>query len=145
MKNLLFLATILYLFACDAPAPAAPDNDRIELTPEAPAPEVEPDLPFVHTVFFWNADGLTDAQSAELRAGIESLRAVPSVGKMMIGGAAGSENRDVVDHSYDHALIVHFADQAAHDAYQIDPVHTAFVEAHKEKWGKVVVYDSLVE
>ena len=63
----------------------------------------------------------------------------------MIGTAAGSENRDVVDHSYDHALIVHFKDQAAHDAYQIDSIHTAFVEAHKDKWSKVVVYDSLVE
>ena len=32
---------------------------------------------------------------------------------------------------------------AAQDAYQIDPIHLAFVENYKHLWTKVVVYDSV--
>ena len=145
MRTLLFMLAICLLAACGNSEPDMEKPEKISLTTEAPAPEVNESLPFIHTVFFWEREGLSAEESTELVTGINSLRKVPSVGKVMIGTAAGSENRDVVDHSYDHALIVHFKDQAAHDAYQIDSIHTAFVEAHKDKWSKVVVYDSLVE
>ena len=33
-------------------------------------------------------------------------------------------------------------DIAAHDAYQIDPIHLAFVNTFKTFWNKVQIYDA---
>jgi hypothetical protein len=70
---------------------------------------------------------------------------VESIEKMYVGPVAPTEARGVVDNSYNLALIVHFSDIAGQDAYQIDPVHLKFVDEHKDKWTKVIVYDNLVE
>ncbi|MEL6943396.1 MAG: Dabb family protein, partial [Bacteroidota bacterium] len=67
---------------------------------------------FIHTVFFWMKDGMTEAEQEQFQAGLQSLSEIESVKKFHWGKPAGSENRDVVDHSYDYALIIHFADQA---------------------------------
>jgi hypothetical protein len=48
----------------------------------------------------------------------------------------------VIDHSYDVALIVHCRDVAAQNAYQVDPIHLAFVAKYKECWTRVQIYDS---
>jgi hypothetical protein len=99
----------------------------------------------VHSVFFWLKDDLSDADKAAFRAGVASLKTVSTVKDMYIGPPAPTEERGVIDNSYSTALIVHFADVAGQNAYQIDPIHLKFVEDHKDKWTKVVVYDSLVE
>ena len=49
--------------------------------------------------------------------------------------------RPSVDRSYAFALQLKFDDIAAHDAYQIDPVHKAFHERCKNYWSKALVYD----
>ena len=33
-------------------------------------------------------------------------------------------------------------DMAAHDAYQVDPLHTAFVQQFSGHWQRVVIYDA---
>jgi len=116
---------------------------QAEIAQLTAAAEAQPGL--IHSVFFWLKEDLSEADQAAFRTGVESLRAVSTVKNMYIGPAAATEERGVVDNSYSTALIVHFADVAAQDAYQIDPIHLKFVEDHKDKWTKVVVYDSLVE
>ncbi len=49
-----------------------------------------------------------------------------------------------MDNSYAVALLVEFADQAAHDAYQEHPDHQRFVEACSPLWSRVQVYDCLL-
>ncbi|MFM8334667.1 MAG: Dabb family protein [Opitutaceae bacterium] len=34
------------------------------------------------------------------------------------------------------------ADVAGHDAYQVDPLHLAFVERFKTFWNRVQIYDA---
>ncbi|MEM6701044.1 MAG: Dabb family protein [Bacteroidota bacterium] len=51
----------------------------------------------------------------------------------------------MVDHSYDYALIIHFADQAGHDAYQPHEIHQAFVANNSSLWTQVKVYDTSLE
>lgn len=96
----------------------------------------------IHSVFFWLKPELTEAQRAEFRAGLESLRAVKSVDALHIGTPAPIVPRPVVDGSYTFGVTVMFKDLAAHDAYQIDPVHKAFVEKFKPFWVKVQIYDA---
>jgi Stress responsive A/B Barrel Domain len=97
----------------------------------------------VHTVIFWLRKDLTSAQREAFRnAGLESLRAVPSVSQLLIGSPASIPPRTVVDASYDFCLTVLFKDIVAHDAYQVDPAHKAFVAEFKSCWERVQIYDA---
>ncbi len=98
----------------------------------------------IHSVFFWLNEDISKADEKAFLGGLESLREVGSARTIHIGPPAPTEERGVVDNSFSYALIVHFDDVAGQDAYQVDPIHTKFVEDHKDKWTKVVVYDNLV-
>ncbi len=99
----------------------------------------------IHTVFFWLKEDLSEEDKAKFKAGVKSLSTVSHIQTFYMGSSAGTESRDVVDHSYDQALICQFAKVDDQAAYQIDPIHLKFVEDCKDYWTKVVVYDSLVD
>jgi len=106
---------------------------------ETPRPEL------IHSVFFWLKEDLTDAQKAKFKAGVKSLGQIKHIQTFYMGPAADTEERGVVDNSYDMALINQFAKPADQEAYQIDPIHLKFVDDCKDLWTKVVVYDNLIE
>ena len=95
-----------------------------------------------HCVYFWLKPELTATQRADFRRGVESLAGIKAVTKLEVGVPAGTTRRPVIDHSYDVALIVQCRDVAAHDAYQVDPIHLAFVANFKDSWTRVQIYDS---
>ena len=95
-----------------------------------------------HCVYFWLKPELTPAQRADFRRGVETLMGIKSVDKVSVGVPAGTTPRPVIDHSYDVALVVQCRDVAAEAAYQIDPIHLAFVENCKHLWTRVQIYDS---
>ena len=103
---------------------------------------LSPAIMLYHCVYFWLKPDLTPAQRAEFRRGVETLKDIKSVEKVSIGVPAGTARRPVIDHSYDVALIVECPDVAAEAAYQIDPIHLAFVEKCKHLWSRVQIYDS---
>jgi hypothetical protein len=47
----------------------------------------------------------------------------------------------VADQSFSVGLTVICRDAAAHDAYQADPIHLAFVAKFRSRWTRVQVYD----
>lgn len=95
-----------------------------------------------HCVYFWLKPELTSAQRADFRRGVETLAGIRSVAKVSIGTPAATTRRPVIDASYDVALIVECKDVAAEAAYQVDPLHLAFVENFKHCWTRVQIYDS---
>jgi hypothetical protein len=95
-----------------------------------------------HCVYFWLKPDLTAAQRADFLRGVETLKGIRSVTRITVGGPAGTTARAVVEKSFDCALIVECRDVAAHDAYQVDPIHLAFVEKCKGYWNRVQIYDS---
>lgn len=95
-----------------------------------------------HCVYFWLKPELTPAQRAEFRRGVESLKGIKAVEKVSVGGPAKTTPRPVIDASYDVALIVECKDVAAETAYQVDPLHLAFVANFKTFWTRVQIYDS---
>jgi hypothetical protein len=96
----------------------------------------------VHSVYFWLKPKLTAAKRAGFRAEVEKLAAIPTIGKIYIGEPASLAVRSVTDRSFDLALTILFKNAAAHDAYQVHPIHIAFVERNNASWSKVQVYDS---
>ena len=96
----------------------------------------------VHTVYFWLKPELTAAQRADFRGGVESLGGIKAVDKIYVGTPAKTEKRPIIDDSYSVALTVLCKDVAAHDAYQVDPIHLAFINRFKASWSRVQIYDA---
>lgn len=96
----------------------------------------------VHTVYFWLKPELTAAQLADFRKGVESLGGIKAVKAIYVGTPAKTAKRPIIDDSYSFALTVVCADVAGHDAYQVDPLHLAFVERFKTFWTRVQIYDA---
>lgn len=95
----------------------------------------------IHTVFFWLKPELTPQQRAEFRKGVETLATIKGVESVHIGAPAAVPDRPVVDKTFAVGLTVVCRDIAAHNAYQVDPIHLAFVERYRSCWTRVQVYD----
>ncbi|WP_438480722.1 Dabb family protein [Oleiharenicola lentus] len=96
----------------------------------------------VHSVFFWLKPELTDAQRAEFLRNLETLKGIRAIKQAYIGTPADTGKRPVVDGSYSYALTIIVDGIAGHDAYQVDPLHTAFVQNSKHFWTRVQIYDA---
>lgn len=95
---------------------------------------------FVHTVFFWLKDELTEDQKEAFFKGVDTLTTIqPNV--MIATGKPASTDRPIIDKSYDYGLTCIFESLADHDVYQEDPVHLKFIENHASDWKKVQIYD----
>jgi hypothetical protein len=97
---------------------------------------------FVHAVYFWLKDGLTDQDRNTFVRGVNALTTIETVLHGHVGTPADT-NRPIIERSYSYALVLFFADKAAHDAYQAHPVHDRFREQCATLWRKVLIYDSV--
>jgi hypothetical protein len=96
----------------------------------------------IHTVFFWLKPELTAAQRAEFRKGVDSLTQIRAATQVFVGAPAATAERPVIDRSYAVGLTVIVPDVAAHDAYQVDPIHLEFVRRFGTYWTRVQIYDA---
>jgi len=141
----ILLLTILYATGCN--------NNQTDLTSKVSALQTEitqlkatateSNPGFIHTVYFYAAEGLTEERKKEFIKGLADLAKTPSIQKVYYGPPAGTD-REVVDNNYLVAWICHFKSSADHDAYQADPIHLKFIEDYKDVWSKVLIYDNLL-
>jgi hypothetical protein len=96
----------------------------------------------VHAVYFWLRPGLTPTERSHFLAEVHKLSAIRAIEKIYVGVPATIAERSVTDRSFDVALTIVFRDGPAHDSYQVDPVHLAFVEGNKICWTRVQIFDS---
>jgi hypothetical protein len=97
----------------------------------------------VHHVFFWLKNPASTADAEKLIAGLRTLRAIPQIRELRIGVPAATEQRSVVDNSYQVSELMVFDTVEDQRRYQEHPVHKAFVAACEGLWDRVVVYDSV--
>ena len=109
----------------------------------ASAGEVKITGALIHHVFFWFKEPKNEAHIKQMVAAINALLKVETIKMSHIGFPAGTESRDVVDHSYSVSYMTMFDNQAGQDVYQVHPLHLKFVEENSHLWSKVVVYDSV--
>ena len=115
----------------------------VPMAQTASAGEVKMTGALIHHVFFWLKEPKNEAHKKQLVKALNDLLKVETIRISHIGFPAGTESRDVVDHSYSVSYMVIFDDQAGQDAYQVHPLHVKFVEENSHLWNKVVVYDSV--
>jgi hypothetical protein len=96
----------------------------------------------IHSVYFWLKPGVGPAGRRRFRAELGKLAAIRTVGRIYIGVPAALRERAVTERGFAFALTIVFRNAAAHDAYQVHPIHEAFVRAAKPLWSRVRVFDS---
>lgn len=95
----------------------------------------------VHHVFFWLNNPGSSADRDQLIAGLRALAEIPVIRSLQIGVPASTEQRDVVDASFDVSELMVFDSEADQKVYQDHPIHLKFVADHANLWRKVIVYD----
>lgn len=100
--------------------------------------------PLVHHVFFWLKKPGSETDRKLLIEGLKTLKAINEIKQLLIGIPASTEKRDVVDNSFDVSELMYFDNTEGQSAYQVHPIHKAFVEKYSHLWEKVVVYDMQV-
>jgi hypothetical protein len=95
----------------------------------------------VHHVFFWLKRPGSQADRDQLIAGLRTLHGIRVIRDLQIGIPASTEQRDVVDASYDVSELIYFDNTADQKIYQDHPIHQAFVKSCEHLWQKVIVYD----
>ncbi len=96
----------------------------------------------VHAVYFSLRADLPDADRARFAAWLPRLCTLASVHSGYSGIPADTD-RPVIDRAYTHALVLLFADAAAEQAYQVDPVHDQFRAECHTFWDRVRIFDSI--
>lgn len=94
-----------------------------------------------HHVFFWLKNPSSSEDRKKLMEGLSTLQAIKTVKKLSIGVPASTEDRTVIDSSYQVSELMLFDNVEDQKSYQDDPIHKKFVENYSSLWEKVVVYD----
>jgi hypothetical protein len=95
----------------------------------------------IHSVYFWFKPDADPALVQRFDDGLQSLAGIPGIRSLYCGRPAATAKRPVIDDSYAWALVVTFADIAAHDHYQEHALHEQFLREFAGTWARVQVYD----
>lgn len=134
IKLLVLLTIVLLILGCQRQPEETPKHSVIENRSGH----------IVHHVFFWLNNPDSEADKMQLMEGLESLRAIDEVKELWIGTPASTLEREVVDNSFDVSELMIFESTEAQDAYQVHPIHDAFVENYSHLWERVIVYDMVI-
>lgn len=97
----------------------------------------------IHSVYFWLQSSLDEQQINEFATALEGLKSIKSAEAVYVGTPSTAvADRPVIEKGYSYALTVVFKDIESHNAYQVDPIHTAFLETYKPMFEKVCVFDA---
>lgn len=133
MRRLIpFSLLLLLIGACQASG----DVKVVETTPK----EVALENPFIHSVYIWFKEGVTEEQRTQLYADTDNLKTIEVV-KALYTGKPAATDRPIVERSYDFAIILHFEDLAGHDVYQGHPRHQALLKKYSALWERVMITD----
>ena len=97
----------------------------------------------IHHVLFWLKRPGSAEDRDQLIAGLRTLADIPVVRSLHIGVPASTEQRGVVDGSFDVSELMAFDSVADEKIYQDHPIHRAFVARCEHLWDRVRVYDVL--
>lgn len=100
------------------------------------------DRQLAHAVYFKLKDSSPAAREALVAGCQKFLAGHDGVVYFAAGVLAEEMNRDVNVRDFDVALLIVFANKAAHDQYSSHPRHMKFIEEFKSSWDSVRVFDA---
>lgn len=96
--------------------------------------------PFIHTAYFWFTDDATEQQVADFKKSANLLAEIETV-KFFHAGPPAPTTREVIENTYDFAVVFHFKDLEAQEFYQKAPLHLQMIEDYSGIWERVMVTD----
>ena len=97
----------------------------------------------LHQVFFWLERSGSKEDRNKLAEGLRTLGQIDVIRSLEVGVPASTEQREVVDSSFDVSELMIFDNAEDQKVYQDHPLHREFVANYGHLWRKVVVYDSI--
>jgi hypothetical protein len=97
---------------------------------------------FIHHVFFWLKQPVTQEMRTKFEGELKKLITVETIVDYHLGVPAPT-GRDVIDNTYSYSLLTVFKNKADQDVYQTHPTHLKFIEECQDLWERVVVYDTV--
>lgn len=104
----------------------------------------KPAAGLAHLVFFTLNERTADARDAFVTACHKYLSGHQGVVHYSAGERGESYVRPVNDQQFDVALVLVFATEADHEAYQVSARHKEFLAEQSSKWASVRIFDALV-
>ena len=98
-----------------------------------------------HNVYFTLNDKSEEAIAAFIADSKTYLSVQPGIKSFVCGVLETTLDRPVNDRDFDVSLHVVFETKAAHDAYQVAPLHNEFVARQQDNWKTVRVFDTAVK
>ena len=98
-----------------------------------------------HNVYFTLNDKSEEAIIAFIADCKTYLAVQPGIKSFVCGVLETALDRPVNDRNFDVSLHVVFETKAAHDAYQVAPLHNEFVARQQDNWKIVRVFDTAVK
>lgn len=96
-----------------------------------------------HHVYFWLKNPDSKEDLAQLIRGTKTLTTIETIKGFHIAIPAVTEERGVIDNSYNVSWLAFFDSEADEHIYQTHPTHLKFIEECGHLWSRVVVYDSV--
>jgi hypothetical protein len=103
-----------------------------------------PNPGLAHLVFFTLKERTAEARDAFVAACHNFLSDHPGVVHYSAGPRGESYVRPVNDQEFDVALVLVFASEGDHDAYQVSARHKQFLAEQSANWASVRIFDALV-
>ncbi|MFO7620391.1 MAG: Dabb family protein [Bacteroidales bacterium] len=97
---------------------------------------------FIHHVFFWMKEPVTQQARDKFEKALKDLVTVETIVDHHLGIPAPTD-RGVIDNTYAYSLLTTFRNKADQDIYQTHPTHLKFIDDCQDLWERVVVYDSI--
>jgi Stress responsive A/B Barrel Domain len=95
---------------------------------------------FLHHVFFTLKNPSSKEDFKMMEEGLRFLSTCPQINSFHIGIPADTE-REVIVKDYHFSWFTTFASALHEEAYQIEPIHLAFIENCSHLWSNVRVFD----
>lgn len=95
---------------------------------------------FIHTAYFWFKEDATEQQIIAFKKASNRLAEIETV-KFFHAGPPASTTREVIENTYDYAIVFHFKDLEAQEVYQNAPLHLQMIEDYSGIWERVMVTD----
>ncbi|MDM1296764.1 Dabb family protein [Sphingobacterium sp. N143] len=103
-----------------------------------------PSNTIVHVVNFWLKKDISEKDKKDFVGFFEELRKIETIQSLNYGIPAQTNDRPVVDNSFDYTLIVTFKDLKDIGVYETHPIHLKAIEKYQHFWTKVMVKDTAI-
>lgn len=95
---------------------------------------------FVHSAYFWFKAGTSQDRIEAFIKDAEKLKEIETV-RGFFSGPPAPTTREVIENTYDYAVVFLFEDLEAQEFYQKAPLHLEMIEKHADIWERVMVTD----